>query len=481
MPTDIPTLRRVVTAGALASAAVVLALAVTHGAQYFFLYDDFALIGEARAHSAGAILHDSLFGFYRPLLFFTTRIESAWFGWHQPAGYMLVSLAWHLLNAGLLFALTRRIGGTVVAATVAAAVLTISPWAGETYLWFSGRFDLMSAAGVLAAMMCTLAVADAATLRSRITWTTLAALATIVAAFSKEPGVITPVLCALVLLVARPRVWRQRGPVTTVLVSSGVVVVYLVMRQLALPGFGSAYGSVFALFLERDVWANSASLIRAFGAFPLPGVTPGEPLSVIRIALAVGSATLIGVGAVKAAPRLALFAVVGLCVSLGPILPFDIEAGSSAEGRYLYLPGAFVALVIGLAAGTTRAMAAMSLTIIGIGVWSVSHQVPQWRAATATSRQVIDEFRPFVGSATPGVYIPNFPYYLAEGPYVLEDFAFRYYFDGGAVPPVRTRNMLLRMSGDQLEFAGWIDPASETPATPGETVLRLKGTQGQER
>ena len=64
---------------------------------------------------------------------------------------------------------------------------------------------------------------------------------------------------------------------------------------------------------------------------------------------------------------------------------------------------------------------------------------------------------------------------------MLEDFAFRYYFEGLTVPEVRTRNMLLRMSGDQLEFAGWIDPAPESPATPGETVLRLNGIQARER
>lgn len=467
-------------AGALASACVVLALAVTHATHYFFLYDDFALIGEARAHSAGAILHDSLFGFYRPLLFATTRIESAWFGWHGPAGYMLISMGWHLLNAALVFTLTRRLGGTVVAATVAASVLAISPWAGETYLWFSGRFDLMSAAGVLGAMVSTLIVADATTPRNRIFWITMAALATVVAVFSKEPGVITPLLCALAIIVARPRAWRQHGPMTTVLMSGGVVVVYLVMRQLALPGFGSPYGSLFTLYLDRDVWTNAASLIRAFGAFPLPGMTTGEPLSPLRLALAVGSGVVVLVGAAKAAPRLTVFAVVGLFITLGPVLPFDITTGSSAEGRYLYLPGAFVAVAIGLAAGTTRVMAAVSLIIIGISAWSVTHQVPQWRVATTTSRQVIDEFRPLVGGAAESVYIPNFPYSLAEGPYVLEDFAFRYYFEGAAVPVVRTRNMLLRMSGDQLEFAGWLYPLKEIPAEPGETVLRLTGIQGRQ-
>lgn len=481
MKPAVPLLRRVVTAGALASAVVVLTLAVTHATQYFFLYDDFALIGEARAHAAGTILRDSLFGFYRPLLFATTRIESAWFGWHQPAGYLLVSLGWHVLNAALLFTLTRRIGGTVVAATVAAAVLTISPWAGETYLWFSGRFDVMSAAGVLAAMVSALGVADARTPWGRRVWTTLVAIATCVAVFSKEPGVVTPLLCALAIIVARPRAWRQRGPMMAILAGGSVIVVYLVMRQLALPGFGSAYGSVFTLYLERDVWTNAASLIAAFSAFPLPGTIAGDPLPFVRITGAAVLGLVVLAGAVKAAPRLTAFAVLALLVSLGPVLPFDIDTGSSAEGRYLYLPGAFVAMAIGLAAGASRVMAAASLTIIGVSVWSVSHQVPQWRAATATSREAIEEFRPVLRSGATSVYIPNFPYYLAEGPYVLEDFAFRYYFEGATVPEVRTRNMLLRMSGDQLEFAGWIDPAPESPATPGETVLRLNGIQARER
>lgn len=462
-----------VTTWALVAAVVVLTLAVSHAAEYFFLYDDFALIGEARTHATGAILRESLFGFYRPLLFVTAKVESSWLGWHQPSGYLLVSLAWHLLNASLLFALTRRLGGSATAAGVAASVLVISPWAGESYLWFSGRFDLMSAGGVLAALIATLAVADASTPRARIAWTVMAALATVVAAFSKEPGVITPLLCTLALIVARPRVWRERGPLVSIGVSGAMVALYLVMRQLALPGFGSAYGSVFALFLERDIWANGVSLVRAFGAFPLPGTTPGEPLSLLRLAIAVVSGIVVLAGAVRTAPRLTVFAVIALIVSLGPVLPFDIESGSSAEGRYLYLPGAFVAMAVGLAATAARVHTVVTLAFLGVAAWSVSHQVRQWTLATAASRQVIEEFRPMLSSGAAGVYIPNFPYYLAEGPYVIEDFAFRYYFEGATVPEVRTRNMLLRMSGDQLVFAGWIDPAPETPAAPGETVLRL--------
>ncbi len=458
-----------------------VAFAAIHATQYFFLYDDFALIGEARAHATGAILREALFGFYRPLLFVTAKVESSWFGWHQPAGYLLVSLAWHLLNASLLFTLTRRLGGSAIAAIVAAAVLVISPWAGESYLWFSGRFDLMSAAGVLAALIATLAVADASTPRARILWTVMAALATFVAAFSKEPGVITPLICAIALIVARPHAWRARGPMVAIVVSGAVVAVYLVMRQLALPGFGSAYGSVFALFLERDVWTNAVSLIRAFGAFPLPGTTTGEPLSVLRLVIAVVSGIVVLAGAVKTAPRLTVFAVIALIVSLSPVLPFDINTGSSAEGRYLYLPGAFVAMAVGLAAGATRLHAVVTMALVGVSAWSVSHQVQQWRLATAAARQAIEAFRPVLGSGATSVYIPNFPYYLAEGPYVLEDFAFRYYFEGATVPEVRTRNMLLRMSGGQLEFAGWIDPAPETQAEASETVLRLPGIQGQER
>lgn len=247
---------------------------------------------------------------------------------------------------------------------------------------------------------------------------------------------VTPLLCALAIIVARPRAWRQRGPMMAILAGGSVIVVYLVMRQLALPGFGSAYGSVFTLYLERDVWTNAASLIGAFGAFPLPGTIAGDSLPLIRITGAVVLGLVVLAGAVKAAPRLTAFAVLALLVSLGPVLPFDIDTGSSAEGRYLYLPGAFVAMAIGLAAGASRGMAAASLTIIGVSVWSVSHQVPQWRAATATSRQAIEEFRLVLRSGVTSVYIPNFPYYLAEGPYVLEDFAFRYYFEGLTVPEV---------------------------------------------
>lgn len=450
---------------ALATAVGVLVLAAMHAARYFFLYDDFALIGEARLHGPAAILTESLFGFYRPLLFATTRLESLVFGWHRPEGYLLTSLAWHVLNAGLLFLLSQRLRASRCAALIAAAVFLVSPWATETFLWFSGRFDLMSTAGVFGAMLAALAAVDAETPRQRRRAMAACVLGTGLAAFSKESGVMTPALCAWVLVAGRPDRWTTRASRDVVLLSSLVVFVYLVMRQLALPGFGSAYGSVFALVRDADLVGNGLSLLRGFAAFPVAGSAG---------LLAVVTGVVVMAGALRTAPRATTFALVAVLVALVPVLPFDLEAGSSAEGRYLYLPGAFVALVVGLA-GSARVVPAVAAgLVLAAGAWSTSVQVRHWELATTAAREGIERFRGVIDVGADAVYIPDFPYYLAEGPYVLEDFAFRYYFEGVAVPSVRTRNMRLRVVEGRLVFDSWIHPSPETPPEPGEWVLRLQ-------
>ena len=72
------------------------------------------------------------------------------------------------------------------------------------------------------------------------------------------------------------------------------------------------------------------------------------------------------------------------------------------------------------------------------------------------------------------IFVPNLPYWFGEGPYVLKDYAFTYYFNPSN--HVRVRAMGLRYLSGASWFAGWADdPAAGAPAPgPNERLVTLQ-------
>ena len=128
---------RIVLALSLITAAAAVIVLAGHVASYFFLFDDFALNGQASRWPLRDWVATLLFGFYRPALFLLMRGAHGFFGWHAPQGYAAMLIGVHILNALLVGRLARRISGAV-AAWPAAALFLLSPWSAEAVFWVSG-------------------------------------------------------------------------------------------------------------------------------------------------------------------------------------------------------------------------------------------------------------------------------------------------------------------------------------------------------
>ena len=105
---------------------VLVALAglyVNWSSHYFFLFDDFALFGEASRRTAAEIVTTPLFGFYRPLVFLLTKVEFGVFGWQHPEAALAISQSIHLINAGLAFLLARKLRFSMTASAVGLTVM----------------------------------------------------------------------------------------------------------------------------------------------------------------------------------------------------------------------------------------------------------------------------------------------------------------------------------------------------------------------
>jgi hypothetical protein len=130
-----------------ASALLTLAMAFRHVVRYFFLSDDFGLVGLASTAPLRQMFGTPMFSFYRPVAFLLARGEFAAFGWNAPAGYAFVSVFLHATNSGLLIALARRLGLARFSSYLAGGLFLSSPWAAESYLWLACQFDLIATCG----------------------------------------------------------------------------------------------------------------------------------------------------------------------------------------------------------------------------------------------------------------------------------------------------------------------------------------------
>ena len=312
--------------------------------------------------------------YYRPLMTVSLLVDHALFA-ENAAGFHVTSLLWHLLVTWLVAALLApRVGPA--RASVAALLFGLHPVQSEAVAWIAARNDVMSAAGVLGALL--------ALDRKR---PALAAVTALAACLSKENAFLLPA----VLWVWR-RAWGDRvGAREWLAIGLGVGAALALRSQAAL---GSLDTHAALTMLTPHAALQIAVTLLGWIAWPWPliataGLYMKEPLAAwwpaAGVAL-VGIVGLLGMGGRRAFWLLALGAGV-LAPSAWGVLTYG-----TIGARYLYLPlfgvvAAAVATVpdvrgarIGLGAAVLASLAALHLRL---PVW-VSDQALFEDAATQT-------------------------------------------------------------------------------------------------
>ncbi len=148
-----------------------------------FIKDDFRWVRENRLSSVGdvAAAFSRNVGFYRPLVSLSFAANHRVSGLN-PLGYGLTNLAIALLNAGLLYALARRLTLPASAAILGTAVWLFNfHGINMAILWLSGRTALLA---------CLFSLCTAHAWMSRLH--VLAAVSCLCALFCKEEAVLIP-------------------------------------------------------------------------------------------------------------------------------------------------------------------------------------------------------------------------------------------------------------------------------------------------
>lgn len=175
--------------------------------QHFFTHDVFDGKGDA---------------YYRPLQSILNMVDYSLWG-ARPWGFHFTNLLLHIATACLLFVASRRAGLRLETALTAGLLFVVHPIGVEQLLIIAGRAELMAALFTLAAVTA----AQQGTRKADLA----GGLFCLLAAFSKESGVVAPLMAAAVV----PRLRSRAGLLFAATAVAGWAV-YFPARALAVSG-----------------------------------------------------------------------------------------------------------------------------------------------------------------------------------------------------------------------------------------------------
>ncbi|MBI4414019.1 MAG: tetratricopeptide repeat protein [candidate division NC10 bacterium] len=363
---------------------------------YDFAFDDHYVIPAAWQVGAGSPLEvlrapvragEVLLVYFRPLTALTYWLDGfLWQG--NPGGFHLTNLLLHTLVSVLVLELARRLLPAGPGPLMAGLLFAVHPVHVEAVAWVQGRVDLLSAAGVLLAVLLGLAGAEAAGGRRRLCWVA-SAMAFLLALLAKEVAVVAPVLTALALAGQPGRGgWRRVRACLPLLGLQGVAfLLYLGLRTAALgsPSLGLLGGPPLGdrVFLAlRVIPVYLRLLLWPVGLNPKHAVAP--PSGLLDGDVLMGALLLAGLGALgltwgRRVSGLGL-GLAWLALAWLPASNLVPIRGYVLAERYLYLPSVgFCIALAGAAAGVmalggrwrgalVATAAALLLTLGGLAV-----------------------------------------------------------------------------------------------------------------
>lgn len=427
-----------------------------------FVGDDFMILHRLRDLSgSGGVLRffgGEFFGYYRPLAFVSDALDW-WTAGPDPRQFHTTNLFMHGLSAVLVLLITRALllpAGTdsapgernsvaVIAPAAAALLFALHASNHEAVVWVSARFDLLATMWGLTAVWCLVS-------RARARW--LPALVFLPAVLSKESTVALPIAAAAWPVFCLRSTTRET--ILRVLPWLLVLGAYAVARQLAggVPAGGGAarvpkllaFAAVllFLVVCADERWLRirnwllahsrltAAFIVAAGVALALLSATGGGLANIAQEKLAVsGFAVLyllvpvsaVGTGAGYIEPLESIYSRVALmglpavalivwmlrkhliqddriwflaALLFATLLPIS----ALTEGRrYLYLPSAVVAIILGTLIAQVRnrwrAPAVVALAaVLAVSSWRIRQALQDWIWAgkmTADGARLVDD------------------------------------------------------------------------------------------
>ena len=355
----------------LTAILLVTALAYLPTLRYGFVYDDvpqiplnrgllsWASVGHFFRHPIWSDLVVGGGGYYRPGFLTWLLINVKLFGPNNAAAMHLTSVLAHLLATFVFYLLARRLtvsaGISTNCALLATAIFALHPIHAEAIAWISAVNEPLYTAAFLGGIIAYLNWRDIAS-NARWAWLALSALLLMMALFQKETAVMF-VPCIFVIEIAAGRSSSRARRFIGIFVTSVATVVYLLMRMSALaksarpatsftwPNAISAVPDIVAFYLRHLFWPRDLALMYDRPYQLHFGAGFFVPLAAIA---AFGTAIAIAVRLGWLPRSIALLSAALLFLPLLPVLNIRFFlVGDFCHDRYLYLPSAGYALLLG--------------------------------------------------------------------------------------------------------------------------------------
>lgn len=353
-------------------------------------------------------LEISVVRFYRPVSTLLYGTEVAVFG-ANPIGYNAVHILLHLVNAGLVWAIARRLSGEELTVFTTALLFAIHPLHPNAVVFSASFATLFGAFFLLAAMLAYQRFRETGSLAA---WGASMALF-LLALGSYEAAAVLPGLLAAYDHLVGIRSTPGRRPASLprgYLPFFGVLGLYLLFRRSMFGESIGGYQEYRELLLAPEIRRLAHDLAMSIHQLHLPVYDrPPEPW-----ALAVSCAVLVGTPlAVRVLRRRPLdgpwlFAWAWILASLAP---FAFRPSVPGNGRYWYLAAAGVAMSVCLAVRGRLAPFAIGLLAASWGVL-LAGSIDAYETAGRTARTIQGGLVCAGRTSGSAIFLTRYPYFL---------------------------------------------------------------------
>ena len=379
----------------IAIAAATISAFLPLASNQFVNWDDpYALIGNEQLGSSGVAawaFTTRLMGHFQPLAWLTWSAAESVTGM-TPIAFHALSLIGHVLNAALVYFLTRRLaskaglapGSGRVAAAATALLFSVHPLRVEPVAWASAFPHILSLTWLLVSTLAYIRYAEADDRRG--VWLGLSVLTYVLSLLSRVSALGFPLVLLVLDVYPLRRAGRQVPWFVALKEKAPFALAALILANLEIGSREAATLSEIGLG-PRLTMAAEAPLIY-IGRMLVPvGRSPIDPLPISPVfrplalsiaVLVLGTLTLGILGIRRRWPALAAgwFAYL---VLLAPVVGLTPSGQTATADRYMYLPGVALSMIVGLSIvrieprfggrRATLAIVAVLTLLLGMATW----------------------------------------------------------------------------------------------------------------
>jgi tetratricopeptide (TPR) repeat protein len=307
--------------------------------------------------------------YYRPVQFLWLLLNRMLWG-TNPVGWHLSVVTLHGLASGCVYLLARKILREKPAAWLAGAVFALHPVHVESAGWAMGFIDPLFTFLVLASFLCFLEAREFPARRSL--WRAGSLFLYALAAFSKEPALVLPLLVFACTFIGElpagerpeplPLPPRLRSGLVAAAPYLAVTAVYLAARLAVLKSLSRVITSLpfetLVVTLPRVLWTYFKLLLWPVGLSAFYDVRYVQPSDAGPVLLQCAGLALVAAGLWRWARRSSAAAVATSLFLLPFLVLLNLRAfpkGEIVHDRYLYLASVGFALLVALAWRSMRA------------------------------------------------------------------------------------------------------------------------------